>query len=458
MKTKIISFSLLLFLFTSPTKAQNWEFVGLDSFLVKQIYISGDTIWAGTDTRINTNLTAGVYQSTNGGNTWNHLDSALGDGTSVCFYKDNRNNFLYLIKGATEWSIAGTLYKSTDLGKNWELIQQLENIPIDWINISPFDEYEMYVKESYFFPSGWYETVHRSLDGGTDWQEITSSFPSSSHGRNMAFNLSFTQNDKLYGVVNDRLIDKYFFVSNNSGNSWSYVSEPPTVEQELITDPVIINRIFMFTGYYLSDDGGYNWEIADSGLQDVNSYLTLYIDPRDNQTYLNLRKDGLYVSKNKPINWKLIEGSNNLPLNIGSYGFINEDIGQLRNVFIDTLTKVLYVGTASGIYKKNVITVVRGEKNYKPSEFILEQNYPNPFNPSTMISYQIPEKSFVIVRVYDVLGNEINTIVSEEKLPGEYQVDFSGKDLTSGVYFYVLTAEANNNALFRRGKKMLLIK
>ena len=77
-------------------------------------------------------------------------------------------------------------------------------------------------------------------------------------------------------------------------------------------------------------------------------------------------------------------------------------------------------------------------KEYVPTEFALEQNYPNPFNPTTTIKYQIPAPIHVTLKVYDVLGNEIATLVNEEKSAGTYETEFSAKGLTSGVYFYKL--------------------
>ena len=87
------------------------------------------------------------------------------------------------------------------------------------------------------------------------------------------------------------------------------------------------------------------------------------------------------------------------------------------------------------------------------NKFELSQNYPNPFNPATKIKYQIPELSFINIKVYDVLGNEVATLVKDEKPAGEYEVEFKGDGLTSGIYFYQLKA-----GKFIQTKKMLLIK
>ncbi len=88
-----------------------------------------------------------------------------------------------------------------------------------------------------------------------------------------------------------------------------------------------------------------------------------------------------------------------------------------------------------------------------PKVFSLEQNYPNPFNPSTTIKYQIPGLSFVTIKVYDVLGSEIATLVNEEKPIGNFEIEFDATGLPSGVYIYRLTSGS-----FTNSKKMMLLK
>jgi hypothetical protein len=88
-----------------------------------------------------------------------------------------------------------------------------------------------------------------------------------------------------------------------------------------------------------------------------------------------------------------------------------------------------------------------------PAVFKLYENYPNPFNPSTKIKYSIPQSSNVVIKVYDVLGNEIGTLVNEEKPAGTYEVTWNAASLPSGVYFYQL--KAGN---FIETKKMILMK
>jgi hypothetical protein len=88
-----------------------------------------------------------------------------------------------------------------------------------------------------------------------------------------------------------------------------------------------------------------------------------------------------------------------------------------------------------------------------PDKCELYQNYPNPFNPSTVISYQLPVVSLVTLKVYNILGQEVKTLVNEVKKVGCYEVEFNGSKLPSGIYFYRIQAGA-----FTETKKLLLIR
>ncbi|MCH9029766.1 MAG: T9SS type A sorting domain-containing protein, partial [Bacteroidetes bacterium] len=88
-----------------------------------------------------------------------------------------------------------------------------------------------------------------------------------------------------------------------------------------------------------------------------------------------------------------------------------------------------------------------------PTAYTLSQNYPNPFNPTTTINYKIPELSNVVLKLYDVLGNEVSVLVNEEKPIGSYEAEFNTTDLPSGVYFYQLRA-----GNFIATKKMVLLR
>ena len=115
------------------------------------------------------------------------------------------------------------------------------------------------------------------------------------------------------------------------------------------------------------------------------------------------------------------------------------------------------------LYGDTTVVSVKDKPTLTPNTFRLEQNYPNPFNPSTKIKFTIPasslntfskgEETFVTLKVYDILGNEITTLVNEEKPAGEYEVKFTASDLSSGTYFYLLKAGDNIQS-----KKMILLK
>ncbi len=119
------------------------------------------------------------------------------------------------------------------------------------------------------------------------------------------------------------------------------------------------------------------------------------------------------------------------------------------------------------VYGDTTVTAIKGEENPVPKKFALYQNYPNPFNPATTIKYSIPaprrtsssqgegvrEELYVSLKIYDVLGREILTLVNEKQAPGNYQVTFSAGNLPSGVYFYRL--KAGN---FVQTKRMVILK
>ena len=117
------------------------------------------------------------------------------------------------------------------------------------------------------------------------------------------------------------------------------------------------------------------------------------------------------------------------------------------------------------VMHNEIITAITDEEtSFSPSQFLLNQNYPNPFNPTTKIIYQIPLSppllkgeseagGFITLKVYDILGNEVATLVNEEKAPGVYEAIFDASKLVSGIYFYTLTTDG-----FSATKKMILLR
>lgn len=126
-----------------------------------------------------------------------------------------------------------------------------------------------------------------------------------------------------------------------------------------------------------------------------------------------------------------------------------------------TVTKPIVA--PDGFYKfivENSVTDIAD--NSQPEEYYLYQNYPNPFNPVTSIQYAISSRQRIVLKVYDILGNEVATLVDGEKPAGTYEVEFNAKGLPSGVYFYQLLVSALRNdgkaGSYIETKKMLLLK
>ena len=92
---------------------------------------------------------------------------------------------------------------------------------------------------------------------------------------------------------------------------------------------------------------------------------------------------------------------------------------------IDSIPAIIEKEEALGIISENLI---------------VSNNYPNPFNPTTIINYSLPNNEKVVIKVYDILGREIAELVNEQKMAGKYTIQFDGSNLSSGVYFYSITA------------------
>jgi len=127
--------------------------------------------------------------------------------------------------------------------------------------------------------------------------------------------------------------------------------------------------------------------------------------------------------------------------------YVNDDVTTTGGCFNGSLNPVV-VRMITGL-----VTGVKEQSLKLPEEYRLEQNYPNPFNPVTTIKYSIREGGFTKLKVYDVLGNEIATLVNEEKYAGDYEISFDAQYIPSGVYLYTIISGSYTDS-----KKMILIK
>ncbi|MFZ2322235.1 MAG: T9SS type A sorting domain-containing protein [Ignavibacteriaceae bacterium] len=184
---------------------------------------------------------------------------------------------------------------------------------------------------------------------------------------------------------------------------------------------------------------------------DYNDQITFKVELIDNQTNEILETlDEITYSKNNIVQY------NNLGYQVNLSGIgertvklklivsINEEFGySLSNRLSDQ----------NSLAKDNYQVKDINSNISNVTEYALDQNYPNPFNPSTKIKFQLPKDGFVTLKVYDILGKEIVTLITEEKSQGKYEVNFNASSLSSGVYIYKLTA-----GNFTASKKLMLLK
>lgn len=137
--------------------------------------------------------------------------------------------------------------------------------------------------------------------------------------------------------------------------------------------------------------------------------------------------------------------------------FVGEKGIKVGNPILISDVPVALTGTLNNnrkiVIETSVTDITEEKENSVPTEFNLSQNYPNPFNPSTTISYQLPTDGFVTLKVYDIVGKEVATLVNEEKPAGSYEAKFDASQLSSGIYIYRLSAGS-----FTKTQKMTLMK
>lgn len=137
-------------------------------------------------------------------------------------------------------------------------------------------------------------------------------------------------------------------------------------------------------------------------------------------------------------------GGNGTTLERNVYSYLDESVQS--GIYHYRLKQIDFDGSFEYL---NTVSVDLG----MPGGFVLKQNYPNPFNPSTNIEFQLPVSGFISLKVFDVLGNQVKTLINEEKKAGFYQIAFDASDLPSGVYLYKLSTES-----FSDIKKMTVLK
>ncbi|CAN5445927.1 hypothetical protein BH10BAC5_BH10BAC5_14980 [soil metagenome] len=247
----------------------------------------------------------------------------------------------------------------------------------------------------------------------------------------------------------------------NSGLSWSNIYND---HHTLSYYPVKVYNIHFLnenTGYLCGDsgrfsvttNGGSNWVNRNTnktfGFKSV-FFLDVNTGYAGGWKYNpTVDSSALLRTTNGGVNW--IPMRNNALDKIGKIFFVDDHTGWATGI-----TGTLPWNLTGGPLMKTVtggLTAIEPISSVIPDKFLLKQNYPNPFNPVTKIQYDIPSSNFVSLKVYDVRGNEIVTLVSERQNAGSYSITFDAASKPSGVYFYKLVTSG-----FTETKKMVLIK
>ncbi len=284
----------------------------------------------------------------------------------------------------------------------------------------------------------------RTTDGGNNWTPFD--------GRGIFYFVDPNNGWAYFGSGDGGMEPPMnIFKTTNGGLNWEFLYEdntPGSFNAMMFTD---LNNGWIVGGsgkVLKTTDGGSNWTfVTNTGLNPLESCKTVFALDENNVWIPSKFNDSqhtpyLVVTTDGGANWE----TQTIPFGI-SYGY-------------NAIFSICFLGAEHGwitgdwgrIARYNGVTGVEDEIN-SVNNFSLEQNYPNPFNPSTRIQYQVSGVSKVSLKVFDVLGNEVATLVDEFKSPGTYEVDFEPSKLTSGIYFYSLRAGA-----FSETRKMILLK
>ena len=425
MKSTVTAWSgiLLLSIFTSHALAQ-WVQAGVPSSEYNYfncLAVDNANLFAGT-------YYGGVFLTSDGGASWTQIQSGMPDSTSV---------FALIGVPASNGSGDTNIFAGTDAG-----VYVYDSVGRSWIAASAGIT-DTYVKSLAAFVDStgkvellagtWNGGIYRSTDDGKGWTTLKRTTPGYS---NPAINAIAVSGTKVYaatngdGVIFSTLGDT-IWTHFNASLGGSYVDALVSSDSNLFAG---INGVSLLTG------GHTIWTPVNTGLPDggmTTDVLALYV--LDGNILVGTYDGRVYLSKENEINWKEVNDG----LTGGHF-----------NAFT-AIGPEVFLATSNGVWKRSIfeLATVELSGNQSPTHFGLEQNYPNPFNPSTTITYELTNDSFVVLRVFDVLGREVRTLVNERESAGNHSVRFDATNLPSGVYFYRLEA-----GMYHETKKLLLLK
>jgi photosystem II stability/assembly factor-like uncharacterized protein len=339
-------------------------------------------------------------------------------------------NSVSFVDANTGWAVgaSGRCAKTTDGGATWNNVAITGAGSLTLYSVQFRDTSNGYVVGG--TTSAGY--VMKTTDGGLTWTN-----PPLQIAALPLFAVKHIDDVRAVTVGNTGTI----FATTDSGATWEGRTAPPGALRPLRSLSVIGNTVFAAgdTVVIVSTDGGTNWIRRTTGLTTprllndiamVNVYTGWAVGDAGT-IHKTTDGGGTWTSQQTPYPTR----------NIRSISF--------RPGF------AFWVGIAGTMARNSdpVIPSVRDEPRGAPSEFCLQQNYPNPFNPTTKIGFLISHFGFVSLRVFDVLGREVATLVNEEKAPGIYEVRWDAGSLASGVYFCRLETSS-----LAQTKKLVLLR
>ncbi len=391
---------------------------------------NSNIIYIGTDSLSGSASTKGVYKSTDGGNSWSNVtnDGFTSDRSvqTIAVDPTNPNNVYAGIFNALH-DCADGLWKSSNGGANWIIANNGMGTDknILWVTIDPNNSSVVYAGTSFTVTSQTGPAfIYKSTNAGVSWTNSSTGLPSTSADINPVRGISVSDANSQYVCAGlfQNTTSGGFFLSTNAGASWTKMSNGiPSVAatniRAVLFRPGSTTEMYCAIdaggtnpgGVYRSVDGASSWTAFNGGTL-LSTYLTRAL------TFRTVPDSTLYTG-------------------VGSTA-VSTTPGQ-------------------GAYEYSLFTPVgiHNQNTGLPKDFSLNQNYPNPFNPSTIIEFAVPKTALVTVKVYDMSGREVKTLVNESKNAGYYQVTFNANNLASGVYFYKIQAGD-----FRATKKMILVK
>jgi photosystem II stability/assembly factor-like uncharacterized protein len=371
----------------------------------------------------------GVFLSTNRGTSWIAINSGL---TSLHVYSlavSDTNIFA----GTGDFIVSGHgVFLSTNNGTIWNMVNS--GLPTnDWIKAFATSGKELFAGTSD-------RGVFLSTNNGTSWNAVNTGL---SYLEIMGLGVFDTN---LFAGTRDLATGAAcVFLSTNNGVIWTPINNGLPESAYAYTFAAYGKDIFIgtYNGVFISTNNGTSWTAVNNGLNDSYRVFALIV----NGGNLIAGSDGgVFISTNSGASW--ISFNNRFPQN--GIGLPDVGIRALAVVGTD-----LFAATNEGVWKRSLsdITPVEGLSVDLPKQFQLEQNYPNPFNPMTTISFKLPSRSLVTLKVFDLIGREVITIVSEELSAGNYSRQWNASNMASGIYFYRLQASS-----FFETKKLVLLR